>query len=129
MKAPEKAKPAELPESNPFMDGFIEYVESSEGELAMEAMDLVVESLEGVQVDAKARKLLWEDGQRLSVGTSVQRIHAEHPEFPAELIEELVISWLDGIYAPEGATQQQLDELDQLTEQWIDDHERGQRQP
>ena len=36
--------------------------------------------------------------------------------------------WLDGIYAPEGATQQQLDELDQLTEKWIDDHERGPRQ-
>ena len=36
MKAPKKAKPAELPESNSFMDGFIEYVESPEGELAME---------------------------------------------------------------------------------------------
>ena len=127
MKAPKKAKPAELPECNPFMDGFIEYVESPEGELAMEAMDLVVESLEGVQVDAKERKLSWEDGQRLSIDESVQRIHADHSEFPSELIEDQVISWLDGIYAPEGATQQQLDELDQQTEKWIDDHERGQR--
>ena len=128
MKAPKKAKPAELPESNPFVDGFIEYVESPEGELAMEVMDLVVESLEGVQVDAKARKLLWEDGQRLSIGASVQRIHADHSEIQAELIEEQVISWLDGIYAPKGATEQQLDELDQLTERWIGDHERGQHQ-
>lgn len=127
MKAPMKAKPPELPESNPFMDGFIEYVESPEGELSMEAMDLVVESLENVQVDAKARKLLWEDGQRLSIDESVRRIHADHSDFPAVLIEDKVISWLDGIYAPEGATQQQLDELDQLTEKWIDDHERGQR--
>jgi len=127
MKAPKKVKPAELPESNPFMDGFIEYVESPEGELAMEVMDLVVESLEGVHVHAKARQLLWEDGQRLSIDASVQRIHADHSEFPAELIEDHVLSWLDGIYAPEGATQQQLDELDQLTERWIDDHERGHR--
>ena len=85
MKAPKKAKPAELPESNPFVDGFIEYVESPEGELSMEAMDLVVESLEGVQVDAKARKLLWEDGQRLSIDASVQRIHADHTSVPGRI--------------------------------------------
>lgn len=127
MKAPKKAKLPELPQSNPFTDGFIEYVESPEGELSMQAMDLVVEYLQNVRVDANARKLLWTDGQRLSIDESVRRIHADHSDFSAELIENKVVSWLDGIYAPEGATQQQLDELDQLTEKWIDDHERGQR--
>ena len=67
-------------------------------------------------------------GCRKIIDTLRRRILADHTEFPAELIEDQVISWLDGIYAPEGATQQQLDELDQLTEKWIDDHERGPRQ-
>jgi hypothetical protein len=127
MKAPTKTKPSELPESDPFMDGLLEYMDSPEGELSMEAMDRVVKSLQNVQVDAQARKLLWADGKQLCIDASVKRIHAEYPEFPAELIEDKVISWLDGIYAPEGATQQQVDELDRLTEEWISDHNRGHR--
>ena len=124
MKVPKKPK---LSESNPFLDGLLEYMDSPQGELSMEAMDLIVELLENVQVDAQARKLVWADGKRLSIDASVKRIHAENPELPAELIEDKVISWLDGIYAPEGATQQHLVELDRLTEKWIDDHNRGHR--
>jgi hypothetical protein len=129
MKAPKQAKaklPA-LPESNAFVDGLVEWMDSPEGQLSIEAMDLVFGLLEKVQVDANARELLWADGERLTIDASVQRIHAKHPEVPAELIEDKLISWLEGDYVPAGATQQQLDELDRLTEEWIDDHNRAHR--
>jgi hypothetical protein len=125
MKVPKKAKLPDLPGSNPFVDGFLEWMDSPEGQLSIEASDLVLPLLEDVQVDAKARKLLWSDGERLTIDASVKRIHAQHPELPAELIEDKLISWLEMDYEPEGASQQQLDELDRLTETWIDDHNRA----
>jgi hypothetical protein len=80
--------------------------------------------LEKADVDAKHRKIIWEDGKRLSITESVQRIHAGCPEFPLDLIETHLIGWLEMEFAPPTSSQEQLDELDQLTENWIEDHER-----
>ena len=95
---------------------------SPEGELSIEFMDTIFPVLEEVEVDAKVRKLIWVDGTRLSIDETVQRIHADHPQFPKEQIEDRLISWLEMGYAPEHYSQQQLEELDRLTEQWIEDH-------
>jgi hypothetical protein len=77
--------------------------------------------LEKADVDAKNRKIIWEDGQRLSITESVQRIHAKHPHLALELIEERLIGWLEMAFAPAGYSETQLDELDRLTEKWIED--------
>ena len=67
MKVPKKAKRPkqpelpDLPQSNPFVDGLVEWMDSPEGQLSIEAMDLVFALLEKVQVDAKARQLIWTD--------------------------------------------------------------------
>jgi hypothetical protein len=122
-----KKKKADAPENNPLADEFLDWMDSPDGELSMEVMDAVSALLENVDVDAQDRKLIWKDGKRLSIDGSVQRIHADYPRFPAELIEENVIAWLEMEYAPEHYSQQQLDELDRLTEKWVDDHERGRR--
>ena len=111
-------------EDNPFLDGFLEWMSSSDGELSGEVSDAVWMLLEKADVDAKQRKIIWEDGKRLSIPASVQRIHADHPDFPLELIEEHLIGWLEMEFAPPNYSQKQLDELDRLTEKWIDDHER-----
>ncbi len=79
--------------------------------------------MENVQLDAGQRELLWPEAERLSLEQSAERIHKDHPHFPCERIESFLISWLKN-YAPEGYSQEQLDALDRLTEQWIDDHER-----
>jgi hypothetical protein len=56
---------------------------------------------------------------------SARRVHAEYPHLPLDLIEDKVITWLE-TFAPETYSSEQLDELDRLTEQWVDDHERHQ---
>lgn len=109
---------------NPFLDGFLEWMDSPEGELSGETSDAVCALLQEADVDAKRRKIIWADGKRLSIAGSVQRIHAACPDFPPELIEEHLIGWLEMEFAPATYSQQQLDELDRLTEKWIDDHER-----
>lgn len=111
-------------EDNPFLDDFAGWRGSPEGGLSSEVLDAVWMLLEKVDVDAKNRKIIWEDRKGLSITESVQRIHAECPDFPLELIETHLIGWLQMEFAPPTYSQEQLDELDRLTEKWIDDHER-----
>jgi|APFre7841882630_1041343.scaffolds.fasta_scaffold29471_1 hypothetical protein len=120
-------KKAKAPEGNPFLDGFVDWMDSPDGEQSVEVMDAVWGLLEDVDVDAKARQLVWPDGQRLSIDESVQRIHAEHSQFPAEQIEDRVTSWLEMGYVPENHSEKQLDQLERLTERWIKAHYRGRR--
>ena len=111
-------------EDNPFVEDFVEWMGSPEGQLSSEVSDAVWMLLEQTDVDAKNRKLIWKDGKRLSITESVERIHVDYPDFPLEMIEEHLIGWLEMEFAPPTYSQEQLDELDRLTEEWIDDHER-----
>jgi hypothetical protein len=97
---------------------------SPEGELFLEVGELVSDVLEQADVGAKDRQIIWEDGERLSIAASAQRIGVEHPEYPLDIIEQNVIIWLESEFAPPTYTPEQLDELDRLTEAWIKDHKR-----
>jgi hypothetical protein len=110
-------------EDNPFAEGLLDWMGSPEGQLSIEVSDTLWELMENVQLDARRRELIWPEAERLSLEQSAERIQNEYPHFPRERIESFLISWLEH-YAPEGYSQQQLDELDQLTEQWIYDYER-----
>ena len=100
----------------------MEYMSSPRGQLSDEVREVTWQILEEVDVDAADRKLIWDDGKRLSIDESVQRIHREYPEYPVDLIEARVVSWLEMEFTPEVWTQDQMDELDRLTEAWVDDH-------
>ena len=80
--------------------------------------------MEDVQLDAKQRKFIWPDGQRLDLDQSVAHIQKQYPDFRRDWIEEYLIDWIDMDYAPEHYSQAQLDELDKLTARWIADHKR-----
>ncbi len=114
---------------NPFVEDFFDWMGSAEGELSNEALDIVWSLLEKADVDAQKRKIIWEDGQRLSITESAQRIHARYPDLPFELIETHLIGWLEMEFAPPHYSQKQLDQLDRFTEKWIDDHERQAEAP
>jgi hypothetical protein len=109
-------------EDNPFVDDFLEWMGSSEGERSVDALDRVYAALENADVDARQRKIVWDDGRRLSIEQSAERIHAEHPDVPRELIETHVVGWLES-FAPESYSERQLEELDRLAEEWLDDYE------
>jgi hypothetical protein len=111
-------------EENSFAEGFLGWMDSPEGEHSGEVSDAVWAVLEKADVDAKKRKIIWEDGARLSITESVQRIHAGYPDYRRELIEEHLVGWLEMEFAPPTYSQKQLDELDRLIEKWIESHER-----
>lgn len=115
--------PEEHPfENNPFIEALFERMHSPEGELSSEVSETLWPLLQKLQVDAKQRKLIWPNGKRLDLDESVQNIQTDYPDFPRALIESRLISWLDTEYAPQSYSSEQLDELDQLTECWINDH-------
>ena len=113
---------------NPFVDGFLEWMGSREGQQCIEAHDVLWDLLEDVQLDAKQRQLIWPDAkctarkQRLDLDQSVQRIQKLHSDFARDEIEEFLLDWIDMGYDPENYSQAQLDELDELTEKWVADH-------
>ena len=107
-----------------FIDDVLSYMNSPRGELSAEAREIVWGLLGRADVDAKNRQIIWNDGKRLSISASAQRIHDEHTDFPIDLIETHVICWLEMEFAPPTYTPEQLDELDRLTEAWVEDHER-----
>lgn len=113
-------------DDNPFIDGFVEWMDAPQGQQSIEALDLVFDALEHAGVDARRRKIVWADGKRLSIEQSAERIHAEHPGVPRDLIETHVLGWLEGC-APESYSERQLEELDRLIEPWLDDYERKSR--
>jgi hypothetical protein len=110
-------------EDNPFIDGFLEWMDSSDGQQSIEVVDLVFGALEHAGVDARRRKIVWADGKRLSIEQSAERIHAEHSDMPRDLIQTHVLGWLENC-APESYSERQLEELDRLIEPWLDDYER-----
>ena len=116
-------------EDNPVVEVSIDSMGYYGNTHSSEVLDVVWMLLENADVDAKNRKIIWEDGKRLSITESMQRIHADYPDFPLEPIEDHLIGWLDIGFAPSSYSQEQLDELDRLTEQWIDDHERQAQPP
>ena len=114
----------EIEEDTSFIGDVLAYMNSPEGELFLEVGEDVSAMLESADVDAKERQIIWDDGERLSISASAQRIGFEHPEYPLDIIEKNVIIWLESEFAPTSYTPEQLDELDRLTEVWIQDHKR-----
>jgi hypothetical protein len=114
-------------EDNPFLQGFSEWMDSPDGELSAEAADAVWELLAGADVDARHRKIRWDNKEALDIEPSVKRIHGVHPHLSLELIETHVLSWLECGFVPQDYSQQQLDQLDALIERWIEDYQRKRR--
>jgi len=114
----------EIEEDTSLIGDVLAYMNSPEGELFIEVGDIVSDMLEQADVDAKERQIIWDNGDRLSIGACAQRIAVEHPEYPLDIIAENVIIWLESEFAPSTYTPEQLEELDRLTEAWIRDHKR-----
>lgn len=110
-------------EDNPFAEGFLEWMASPEGQLSIEVADTLWALMENVQLDARRRALIWPRAQRLSLDQSIERIQQHYPDFPRARIESFLISWLEH-YSPETYSREQLKELDQLTEAWINERQR-----
>lgn len=113
-----KRREPSLFDDNPATRDFLEWMLSPEGQAAGEVSGLVFDTLENASVDAKRRKILWADGKRLSIEQSAERIHAEYPDTPRDIIEISVCSWFEH-RASEPDSEDQINELDRLFGPWM----------
>jgi hypothetical protein len=88
---------------------------------------VVFDTLENADVDPRRRKIVWDDGQQLSIERSAKRIHAGHPDMPLDQIEMHVVGWLESC-APKSYSERQLEELDRLIEPWLNDYQSTSRE-
>jgi hypothetical protein len=80
--------------NNPFLDGLFDWMDSPEGQQSIEVRDVLWNWLEDVQIDAKQRKLIWPDAERLDLEQSIERVLKKYPDFPRNEVEE---SYLTGL--------------------------------
>ena len=91
-------------------------MDSEEIQLAFEVQDVLQELLIKAKVNAKAREIIWEDGQILSLRDSIQRLGQECPQYPFEMLERQFTVWLEH-FPPESYSQAQLAEYEALSDQ------------
>src|SRR6201982_3031234 len=104
-----------------FCEEVSEWVDSPEGQLWLALSATLGGPLKHVGLDVRQRKFLWPDAKRLDLDQSVRRINQQYPDFPEDKIEEFLIDWIQTGYVPEGYSESQMDELERLTEQWVED--------
>ncbi len=105
------------------LNAFLEWMDTSEGRQSIEAHDLLVDALAHARLDAKRRKIVWDDRKRLAIEQSVESIHTAHPDVPRDHIESHVFGCLEG-GAPDPYSERQLVERDRPTGPWLADYER-----
>ena len=111
-------------ENSRLIEDSIGWTDSPEDEQSDQVMDAVWTVLEKASINARKRKIIWSDGQKLSINQSAKRIHADHQAFPLELIEFHLLGWLEQVIVSPLHSEQQLAELNRLTGKWIEAHER-----
>ena len=103
-------------ENNPLVEDSIGWMDSPEDDLSDKVMDCVWTLLETANLNASKRKRVWADGKKLSINQCVKRIHADHPGFALALIETHLIGWLSQVLVSPTYSEQQMAELNRLTE-------------
>jgi hypothetical protein len=105
-------------ESPALVVGSQQWVESFPDGLYDEARECTLQSVEHVErLDPINRKIIWDDGQPLSVDESVQRISAIYPDIPVELIRSHLVGWLEMGELPEDPS----NEMEEPVTAWADE--------
>ena len=90
--------------------------------LFSEATEAVFTSLDSADIDLESRKIVWPDGEMLTVAQTVQRIHLQ-TEIKLEDIENHVLGWLEvGYDPPDNLDENEMEILENKIDKWIEDY-------
>jgi hypothetical protein len=115
-------KRAQRPPETDFMEGFAQWLESEKGLQSLEAVDCVYNALDGASVDISEKKIIWSDGQRLTIEQSAERIHRE-TNLCQDTIISHIIGWLQMEYVPEGLDDEQMEMFESHINAWVKEGE------
>jgi hypothetical protein len=111
-------------EDNPFVEALLGAMESPEGQKIIRLTDklLAFMNKSKVKVDAHQRLLIWPKGGALTLDQSLLHISRHYPKIALEDIDDFITDWLGEFEPDPSYTPAQIDELDTLTEAWVNDH-------
>lgn len=109
--------------SGGFLDDFSEWIDSSEGAESIDALDGVFNALDGATVDPLKRRIIWPDGESLSIEQSVERIRKDSGLKKQAILSHL-IGWLQMDYTPEGLDEEQMEQFENQIERWVEKYEK-----
>jgi len=105
-----------------FFSGFFDWLDTEDGQTSKQAHDDVADALEGAELDIADRKIIWKNGNRLTIAQTAKRIHEmTGTDLPA--ITSHVIGWLEMDYIPQGLDEKQLEIFEVEIENWIKKYE------
>jgi len=107
-----------------FHEGFSLWLDSEEGQTSLEATDDVFVALEGADIDMEERRIIWPDGDRLTIDQTAQKIH-DDTGTDIDSIKSHIIGWLEMGFVPEGLDEEQMEIFEEKIDAWIDDFETG----
>lgn len=106
-----------------FEDPF-EQLESELFEIALQASDDVSMALDGASVDLDNRKIVWADGERLSIDQSAEKINS-NSKIDLNILQYHVILWLEMDYVPNDFNQEEMEIFEKQIHQWVEDYHFG----
>ena len=79
--------------ANNFMEGFSKWLESEHGQRSMVAVDYVFEALMGADLDIAGRRIVWADGQKLTIDQSVKKIYKQRGMNVEAIRSHIKVGW------------------------------------
>lgn len=105
-----------------FFSGFFDWLDTEDGQTSKQAHDDVADALEGAELDIADRKIIWKNGNRLTIAQTAKRIH-EMTGTDLSAITSHVIGWLEMDYIPQGLDEKQMEIFEVEIENWIKKYE------
>ena len=100
-----------------------QWLDTEEGMTSMKASDEVAATLEGADLDAEKRRILWPDGRRLTIDQAARRI-LKRVDADLRVVETHVICWMEMRFEKKGLDCRHMEAFDAQLNQWIQDHKR-----
>lgn len=110
--------------SDSFLDNFSEWLDSPEGEESMDILDYLFNALDGATVDPLKKRIIWPDGESLSLDQSIERIMKDSGFEKQQVILNHLIGWLQMEYIPEGFNEEQMEQFENQIERWLEKYEK-----
>ncbi len=103
--------------------GTIQSDYSEEDGIFIGATEAVFVALEKAGIDLETRKIIWPDGETLTIGLTAEKIHLQ-TGIDLKDIENHVLGWLEVGFDPsEDLDDNEMETLENKIDKWIEDYQ------
>ncbi|MDM8536932.1 hypothetical protein QUF70_09285 [Desulfobacterales bacterium HSG17] len=103
-------------------DDFIDWLDSDDyGAIVWQAIDDIKLAFDGADVDLNERKIIWADGERLSIDQSAEKIK-KFSDVDIEILKENIVLWLEMDFVLTDLNPTEMENFEEEIYKWINDY-------